>query len=78
VANLQKYNKAFMDTFQIGEDKLKSLKYNEIETWDSVGHMTLIAAVDEQFNITLSTDDIIDLSSYQKGKDILRKYNIEF
>ena len=67
-----------MDTFQIGEDKLKSLKYNEIETWDSVGHMTLIAAVEEQFNITLSTDDIIDLSSYQKGKDILRKYNIEF
>jgi acyl carrier protein len=77
VANLEKYNQAFMETLQIGEDKLTCLKYHEIPTWDSVGHMTLIAAIEEHFKITMDTDDIIDLSSYEKGKEILKKYSID-
>lgn len=48
-----------------------------IEAWDSVGHMGLIAALEEAFGIMLDTDDIIDLSSFEKGQEILKKYNIE-
>ena len=75
--NLQKYNTVFMETLEVGEDKLNCLKYHEVETWDSVGHMTLIAALEECFQIMMDTDDIIDLSSYERGKDILRKYAVD-
>lgn len=79
MANLEKYNKAFCESFEITEDKLNGLKYQDIELWDSVGHMTLVANLEDAFDIMMETDDIIDLSSYEKGKEILAKnYNVEF
>ena len=80
MSNLEKYNQAFMETFEITEDQLVGLKYQDIEAWDSVGHMSLIAALEEAFDIMMDTDDIIDLSSYEKGKAILAKddYGVEF
>ncbi len=78
MTNLEKYKKIFMDTFNIDNSKLEGLEYNKITEWDSIGHMTLIAAIEEQFKITMETDDLIDLSSYKKGKQILsEKYKIE-
>lgn len=76
MSNLEKYNKTFCDTFEITEDKLAGLKYQAIELWDSVGHMSLVAALEEAFDIMMETDDIIDFSSYEKGKEILKKYDI--
>ena len=50
-----------------------NLEYNQIPEWDSIGHMTLISGLEESFKITIDTDDIIDFSSYEKGKEILTK-----
>lgn len=80
MTNLEKYNKAFMEAFEITEDKLAGLKYQDIEAWDSVGHMSLISALEDAFDIMMDTDDIIDFNSYEKGKEILAKeeYGVEF
>ena len=40
--------------------------------------MTLMSGLDESFGLTLETDDIIDFSSYKKGKEILEKYKVKF
>ena len=77
--NLEKYNKAFTETFEITEDQLAGLKYQDIAAWDSVGHMSLIAVLEDSFDIMMDTDDIIDLSSFEKGKEILAaNYGITF
>lgn len=80
MSNLEKYNKAFIEVFEITEDKLPNLKYQDIEAWDSVGHMRLVATLEEAFDIMMDTDDIIAFSSYEKGKEILTKedYGVEF
>ena len=78
MTNLEKYNNAFTETFGIEESVLKDLEYQGITEWDSVGHMQLINALEEAFDIMMDTDDIIDLSSYEVGKEILAKYEIEF
>lgn len=77
MTNLEKYNQAFIECFEIGEDQLEGLEYQAIPAWDSVGHMGLIAALEDAFDIMMDTDDIIDLSSYDKGKEIMKKYNVE-
>lgn len=77
MTNLEKYNEAFMKTFEINEEKLVDLKYQDVEAWDSIGHMNLVAELEDTFDIELETDDIIDFSSYEKGKEILKKYNVE-
>ena len=78
MTNLDKYKKVFTKTFNVSNSKLESLKYSEINEWDSIGHMTLVAALEEQFKITMETDDVVDLSSFKKGKQILvERYKIE-
>ena len=75
--NNDKYDKAFIDSFSIDKTKLrKNLEYNSISQWDSVGHMSMIAALEEAFDIVFEMDDIIDFSSYKVGKEILKKYKV--
>ena len=74
---LNKYDKAFIKSFKIKKDKLKKLKYQSIPQWDSVGHMSMIGALEDAFKITFEMDDIIDFSSYEFGKKILKKYKIK-
>ncbi len=75
--NKIKYNTAFMESFGIDESALDGLEYESIVEWDSVGHMGLIAEIEEAFGIELEMDDVIDFGSYIKGKEILKKYNVE-
>lgn len=77
MSNLEKYNNVFVENLQVTENQLAGLKYQAVPLWDSVGHMTLIAALEDAFDIMLDTDDIIDFSSYEKGKEILKKYEVE-
>lgn len=78
MTNLEKYNNVFMENLQITEEQLAGLQYQGVELWDSVGHMSLVAALEDEFDIMIDTDDIIDLSSFEKGKEILAKYGVEF
>jgi len=77
VSNLEKYENAFIETFGLDGSQLAGLEYQGVAAWDSVGHMSLIAALEELFDIMMDTDDIIDFSSYDKGKEILKKYDVE-
>ena len=76
--NKQKYQDVFIKSLSIDESKFSTaLNYNEIPEWDSIGHMTLISGLEESFGISMETDDIIDFSSYNKGIEILQKYNVK-
>tara|TARA_B110000003_G_scaffold225016_1_gene225674 strand:- start:20379 stop:20618 length:240 start_codon:yes stop_codon:yes gene_type:complete len=75
--NIEKYKKIFVESLDITSDKINDdLKYNDIPEWDSIGHMTLMSGLEDGFSITLETDDIVDFSSFSKGKEILKKYSI--
>lgn len=77
--NIEKYIQAFKDAFSVEAEQAKTLKYQEIPAWDSVGHMGLMAQIEEQFDIMMEPDDIIDFSNFEKGKEILaEKYGVEF
>ena len=78
MTNLEKYKNAFVEGLGISADKAaEGLEYQAIPEWDSVGHMGLIACLEEAFDIMMDTDDIIDFSSYAKGIEILKKYNVQ-
>ena len=78
MTNVEKLAKVFADTFGISEAETKGLQYQGIEAWDSVGHTTLVAAIEDEFGISMDTDDIIDMSSFEKAQEILAKYDIQF
>ncbi len=79
MTNLEKYNQVFCESLEITEDKLPGLEYQGVELWDSVGHMNMMAALEDAFDIMMETDDIVDFSSYEKGMEILAaNYDINF
>jgi acyl carrier protein len=75
---IAKYNEVFCKVLGVSEDVLPTLVYQSIESWDSVGHMALMASLEEMFDIAFDTDDIIDFSSYSKGLEIVKKYGVQF
>lgn len=79
MTNIEKYNQAFVDAFDIDEKDAESMEFNKSEGWDSVGQMKLVAAFEDAFDIILETEDIIGINSYNKGKEVLsEKYDIKF
>ena len=78
MTNEEKYTEAFMQAFDIDAETVRCLEFQAIPAWDSVGHMGLVAALEETFDIMLEPDDIVDLSSFAKGKELLGKYGITF
>ena len=77
--NKEKLINSFISALGVEESAIvDSLEYNTIPQWDSVGHMALVAALEEVFDIMMDTDDIIDMSSVAKSKEIIAKYNIVF
>ena len=79
MSNLDKYKDCFKEALELDVNLInENLKYNSVAEWDSIGHMTLMSALEEKFSISMDTDDIIDFSSYAKGKEILKKYKVNF
>ena len=75
--NLEIYDNAFKEAFELEtSSSLKELKYQSIEEWDSIGHMSLMAELEEGFDITIKTEDLIQFESYSQGVEILARYNI--
>jgi len=77
--NEQKLREIFASALQISIDRVTDdLTYNTIPEWDSIAHMTLIAEIDNEFDTMLDTDDVLDMSSFAKAKEILVKYDVQF
>ena len=75
--NLEKYSSIFIKLFSVKKTQLNKLEYQSIPQWDSVGHMSMIGKIEQVFKISMDINDIIDFSSFQKGKKILKKYKIK-
>lgn len=79
MTNKEKYDSAFMTVFEIDADQLTDdLKYQSINSWDSVGHMALMAELENLFDIMLEMDDVVDFGSYNTGVKTLEKYGVQF
>jgi len=75
VNNADKLKQVFAEALVIPAAKVEDgLRFNTIPEWDSVAHMALVAAIENSFDIMLDTNDVIDMSSFAKAKEILAKY----
>jgi hypothetical protein len=77
MTNLEKYNKVFRGMFRKTDEELPGLKYRGIPLWDSIGHMDLVGELEEVFDIRIETQDVLAITSYEKGKEVLGKYGVE-
>ena len=75
--SVEKLRQTFADSFGLPLEAINDdLRYNTIPQWDSVAHMALIAAIEQAFDLLIETDDVIDMSSFAKAKEIVAKYGV--
>jgi acyl carrier protein len=66
---------AFKESFDLEDDANTSkLVYQDHPAWTSIGHMILVAALESEFDTMLETDDILEMSNFEKAVPIMGKY----
>lgn len=79
MSNNKKYEQIFMDVFSVdARDLGESFTFQSQESWDSLAHLDLIAELEDTFDVFFDSEDILNYGSYLNGKDILRRYGVEF
>jgi acyl carrier protein len=51
------------------------LAYREFGKWTSLAHMMLIAALEDEFDVMLETEDILAMSTFDKAVEIMARYD---
>lgn len=78
MTNLEKYNDIYAQVFGADVAHLDDNYSKEtIAEWDSVHQLNIISLMEENFDLMLDPEDIMACTSYNAGKEILTKYNIE-
>lgn len=76
--NIEKYNNAFVEVFGVNVGELNDdYGKDTVEEWDSVHQLSLVPLLEEAFDILFDPEDIMELTSYGKGKELLRNYGLE-
>lgn len=78
MSQLDDLRDTFRSALDLPEDvDVDGLGYREIDQWDSMAHMVLIAQLEDRFDVMLDTDDVIDMSSFTRAVEILQKYGVD-
>jgi len=79
MSNIIRYNRVFQTIFNTETENFNSDFATEtISEWDSITHLSLITALEDEFDIMFDAADILSFKSYDEGKEIVAKYGIEF
>lgn len=78
MTNIEKYRNAFATAFEADKDKVDGFVYRETPEWDSIAHMMLISGLEDAFGVEMEPDDMLAVTSYAAGMEVLRNKGIIF
>ena len=79
MAELRQLRDAFRTALDLpATAEVDDLRYQDNEKWDSLAHMSLIATLEDEFQVMIDTEDVINLSSFKEAVRILGEYGVEF
>jgi len=76
--NFDKYVDAFVQVFEEDRDAVQSFALHDTPQWNSTGHMSLIAALEDAFDVEFEPDEMLAITSFQVGMEVLKAKGIEF
>lgn len=73
--NKERYDRIVNEIFELnGMPINESMTRGNTEKWNSLLHLTFVSAIEDEFEIMLDTQDILNLTSYSAGLEIIDKY----
>ena len=79
MTNKEKYQKIFCELFDVEKSSLDgNFTFANVNSWDSMAHLSLISELEDAFDVMFETDDILHFGGYLNGIEILTRYGVEF
>jgi len=77
MTNLEKYKNAFVEGLEIPVEEVENATMESVDKWDSIGQMSLVAMIEDEFGFEMNPDEVMEFTSYAAGLDILKNHNVE-
>jgi acyl carrier protein len=69
--------KLFSDLFRLPADRvIDTLSPQDVKGWDSMGHMSLIQGLEQEFGITFEDGDLTEMENVGKIKEVLARRGV--
>lgn len=78
MTNIEKYKNAFVEGLEIPVEEVENATMESVDKWDSIGQMSLVAMIEDEFGFEMDPDEVMQFISYAAGLVILKNHNIEF
>jgi acyl carrier protein len=56
------------------EEEIPAISVDSVGVWDSLASVTLVAVIQEEFNLEIDSADITDLTSFEAFQTYLRQH----
>ena len=76
MTNIEKYKNAFVEGLEVDLEGVENLTMENCDKWDSIGQMSLIAIIEDSFDVEFEPDEVMMFTSYSEGQRILSNHNI--
>ena len=74
-----KLKEVLANVFKVTVDMInEEASPDSIEEWDSLRHMNLVLALEENFDVELSDDQVVEILNFKLIKLVLNEHGIEF
>ena len=77
MSNIEKLKEAFVEGLEILMEEVEAATMESVAKWDSIGQMSLVAIIEDAFGIEFEPDEVMQFTSFEAGKEILKNHNIE-
>ena len=77
MSNIEKLKNAFVEGLEIPVEEVENATMDGVEKWDSIGQMSLIAIIEDEFGIELEQEEVMRFTSFAVGVEILKNHGIE-
>lgn len=77
MSNIEKLKEAFVEGLEIPMEEVETATMESVVKWDSIGQMSLVAIIEDAFGIEFEPDEVMQFTSFEAGKEILKNHNIE-
>lgn len=74
----QKLKEVLSRIFNVSLDTItEDASPDTIENWDSLRHMNLVLALEEEFDVEFTDDQVVEILSYKLIKIVLKEHGME-
>ena len=77
MSNIEKLKEAFVEGLEIPVEEVETATMESVDKWDSIGQMSLVAIIEDAFEIEFEPDEVMRFTSFEAGVDILKSHGIE-